>query len=77
MAQRSGIFQHLTEADSSTIPKHGGTGLGLATCSQLAALLSGRSEVESGYAPAVMPARSEVTPVLSAEADGTPPGTTC
>jgi signal transduction histidine kinase len=58
MAQRSGIFQHLTQADSSTTSKHGGTGLGLATCSQLVAL---------------MPARSDVTPVLSAGADGTQP----
>jgi signal transduction histidine kinase len=47
VAQRSRIFQHLTKADSSTTPKHGGTGLGLATCSQLVALVGGRIEVES------------------------------
>jgi signal transduction histidine kinase len=52
VAQRSRLFQHLTQADSFTTPKHGGTALGLITCSQLVALMGGRIEAESGRGPA-------------------------
>ena len=52
MTQRSRHFQHLTQADSFTTPKHGGTALGLITCSQLVAFVGGRNEAESGHGPA-------------------------
>jgi hypothetical protein len=75
VAQRSRIFRHLTHADSSITPKHGGTGLGVVTCSQLVVALMGDGiEVDlrcpSGRSQPEMPARSDLTPVLSAGADG-------
>jgi hypothetical protein len=72
VAQRSRLFQHLTEADSFTTPKHGGTALGLITCSQLVALVGGAgSNPGAATAQRVIRACSDVTPVLSAGADGT------
>jgi signal transduction histidine kinase len=54
VAQRSRIFRHLTHADSSTTPKHDGTGLGVVTCSQLVVALMGDGiEVDLRYPPAV------------------------
>jgi signal transduction histidine kinase len=51
MTQRSRLFQHLTQANSFTTPKHGGTALGLITCTQLVALVGGL-EAESRHGPA-------------------------
>src|SRR5262249_31770006 len=41
------IFDAFTQADSSTSRQHGGTGVGLAICSQLVDLMDGRIWVES------------------------------
>jgi signal transduction histidine kinase/ActR/RegA family two-component response regulator len=46
-AKRQDIFHQFTQADSSTTRKHGGTGLGLTICRQLALLMGGGIEVES------------------------------
>jgi hypothetical protein len=73
VAQRFLVFQHLTHADSSITPKHGGTGLGLTTCSQLLVArqhLRSRPPLRPGQGQAKLPVRSDLTPVLSAGADG-------
>jgi PAS domain S-box-containing protein len=44
---RSRLFQAFSQADTSTTRRYGGTGLGLAVCSQLAGLMGGQLDVES------------------------------
>lgn len=50
--QRSRIFQHFTQADSSTTRTHGGAAVGLAICSPLVGLMGGGSACRAKKAPA-------------------------
>jgi signal transduction histidine kinase len=45
--QQRRLFREFTQADASTTRKYGGTGLGLALCRRLCAILSGTISVDS------------------------------